>query len=71
MSSVQDSHLKSRFSKLFKEWLIREKDFPTLDMSLSLVVGIKPQLLQHKNHCFLFLAARYYIWTFYPIDSEE
>ena len=50
----------SRFWKDFKEWLIHDKAFPTLDMSPSLVVGLKPQLMQNY---FLFLVARYYIWT--------
>ena len=53
----------SRFWGAFKEWLIRDKALPTLDLSPSLVVGLKPQLIQNKNHYFLFLVARYYIWT--------
>ena len=53
----------SRFWEAFKEWLIRDKVFPMLDLSPTLVVGLKPQLMQNKNHYFLFLVARYYIWT--------
>ena len=53
----------SLFWEAFKEWLIRDKAFPTLDLSPSLVVGLKPQLMQNKIHYFLFLVARYYIWT--------
>ena len=54
----------SLFWQAFKEWLPSSTEAPpVLDLSLRLVIGLKPQLLQNKYHYFLFLVARFYIWT--------
>ena len=53
----------SLFWQAFKEWLPCVEGPPTCDLSLPLVISLKTQLLQDKYHYFLFLVARFYIWT--------
>ena len=50
----------SLFWHAFKEWLPCVEGHSTCDISLPLVIGLKPQLFQDKS---LFLVARFFIWT--------
>ena len=54
----------SGFWHNFRQWLLRnESSVRSLELTPSLVIGLKTHPLFCKNFYFLFLVARLYIWT--------
>ena len=53
----------SIFWQEFKNGLLKEEPTLTFDLSPSLVLGLRPQVLKRKHYYFLLIVARFHIWT--------
>ena len=57
--------ITSRFWQTFTRWLINDKQFATVqdtDLTLSIIVGLRPNVFKNKIIHPYFLIAGYFIW---------
>ena len=59
--------ITSSFWQKFKQWLIKEKNFATMqdtDLTFSIIIGLRPNSFKTEKIHLSFLVARYFIWVF-------
>ena len=58
--------ITSSFWKTFKQWLINDKNFATIqdaDLTFSIIIGLRPNAFKSKKIHLYFLIARYFTWN--------
>ena len=57
--------ITSSFWQNFKQWLINDKNFATMqdtELTFSIIIGLRPNAFKTKTIHLYFLIARYFIW---------
>ena len=57
--------ITSSFWQKFKQWLINDKNFATIQdtkLTFSIIIGLRPNAFKTKKIHLFFLIARYFIW---------